>query len=166
MTHGCDSLWIDNCLGVARPAGDEHAIHSPYDVSFVIEAEDYLLRSVCSAVGNHPAVWSWSLGNEPDLFHRPASAAAGRRWVRARVATIREVDPDRPVLIGLHYANMELTSDFRFYDIAIETDISVMHGYPMYTTLARHALDSDFVPFTAALSAALARRPVLYESSG
>ena len=100
-------------VGVARPAGDEHAIHSPYDVSFVIEAEDYLLRSVCSAVGNHPAVWSWSLGNEPDLFHRPASAAAGRRWVRARVATIREVDPDRPVLIGLHYANLEADVGFR-----------------------------------------------------
>jgi hypothetical protein len=41
-----------------------------------------------------------------------------------------------------------------------------MHGYPIYHWLARRPLDPDFVPFTCALTAALAGRPVLYEEFG
>ena len=41
-----------------------------------------------------------------------------------------------------------------------------MHGYSIYSPVARGPLDPDFVPFTAALAAALAGRPVLYEEFG
>jgi hypothetical protein len=41
-----------------------------------------------------------------------------------------------------------------------------MHGYSIYDSLAREPLDPDLVPFTAALTAALAGRPVLYEEFG
>ncbi len=153
-------------VGIARPKGDAHAIHDVYAKPFVLDAEDHLLRTVCTALGDHPAVWSWSLGNEPDLFHQPVDADAGRRWVHDRVRTIREIDPARPVLIGLHYADIERDVGFRVDDIALETGISVMHGYPMYAALAREALDPSFVPFTSALTAALAGRPVLYEEFG
>ncbi len=79
---------------------------------------------------------------------------------------IRSVDPHRPVLAGLHGASLEADVGFRIGDVAAETDVSVMHGYPIYSSIARGPLDPDFVPFTAALSAALAGRPVLYEEFG
>src|SRR5438270_10195579 len=41
-----------------------------------------------------------------------------------------------------------------------------MHGYSIYSPLARRPLDPDYVPFTCALTAALAGRPVLYEELG
>ncbi len=153
-------------VGLADPRGVPHPVHDVYAAPFVLGAEDLLLRVVCAELRDHPAVWGWSLGNEPDLFCRPADAATGRRWVAARVATIRSVDPLRPILIGLHTADLEGDVGFRLGDIAAETDISVMHGYSIYSAMARQPLDPDFVPFTAALAAALAGRPVLYEELG
>jgi endo-1,4-beta-mannosidase len=153
-------------VGLTRPQGHNHPIFDMYITRSVVEAEDRLLRAVCSELRDHPAVWAWSLGNEPDLFCRPADPETGRTWVHDRVAVIRAIDPDRPVLIGLHLASLERDVGFRVGDIAAETDISVMHGYSIYSSLARSPLDPDLVPFTAALAATLAGRPVLYEEFG
>lgn len=153
-------------VGLTRPHGEEHPIHDIYVTPSVVEAEDRLLRAVCSELRDHPAVWAWSLGNEPDLFCRPADPETGRTWVHDRVAVIRAIDPDRPVLIGLHLASLETDVGFCVGDIASETDISVMHAYSIYSSLARSPLDPDLVPFTAALAARLAGRPVLFEEFG
>ena len=153
-------------VGLGNPPGETGPIHDIYVTPFVVEAEDCLLRAVCTELRDHPAVWAWSLGNEPDLFCRPTDPETGRIWVRDRTAVIRSIDPGRPVLIGLHTADLEGDVGFRLGDIAAETDISVMHGYSIYSRLARGPLDPDFVPFTAALAAALAGRPVLYEEFG
>lgn len=153
-------------VGLGNLRGETSPIHDIHVTPFVVAAEDRLLSAVCSALRDHPAVWGWSLGNEPDLFCRPTDAATGRRWVRERTAVIRSIDPTRPVLIGLHSADLEGDVGFRLGDIAAETDISVMHGYSIYSPFARGPLDPDLVPFTAALAASLAGRPVLYEEFG
>ncbi len=41
-----------------------------------------------------------------------------------------------------------------------------MHSYPMYTPWARKPLDADFVPFTCAVTAALAGKPIFMEEFG
>ncbi|QOV92224.1 glycoside hydrolase 5 family protein [Humisphaera borealis] len=146
--------------------GYPSSIFNTYDEPFVIEAEDLLLKTVCSALKDHPAIWGYSLGNEPDLFCKPATADIGRRWVRDRVATIREADPNHLALIGVHTASIDSDCGLRVDHIAGETDVSVMHGYSIYHPLARHALDPDYVPFVCALTAALAGRPVLFEEFG
>ena len=151
---------------LASPSDERSSVGDVYASPQVLQAEDRLLKAVCAAVRDHPAVWAWSLGNEPDLFQRPASHIEGRRWVRDRASVIRATDPTRPVLIGLHGASLEGDIGFRVNDVAQETDISVMHGYSVYSRLARTPLDPDFVPFTAALAATLAGRPVLYEEFG
>jgi len=153
-------------VGLTDLDGAAGSTYDIYETPFVIAAEDRLLATVCRGLAGHPAIWAWSLGNEPDLFCRPRSAAAGRAWVRGRVATIRREDPGRPVLVGLHEASLRADVGLRLDDIAAETDVSVMHGYPIYSPLARDPLDPDYVPFTAALSAALAGRPILYEEFG
>jgi endo-1,4-beta-mannosidase len=160
-TKGDRQIVTLRCL-----SGVDRAIHNIYTDPAVIQAEDFQLRSICGELKDHPAIWSWSLGNEPDLFCRPPSAACGARWVADRAATIRCVDPNHPILIGLHCASLDGDVGFRVDQVAKATDISVMHGYSIYHPLARFPLDPDFVPFTCCLTAALAQRPVLYEEFG
>jgi endo-1,4-beta-mannosidase len=151
---------------LTRSTGADATLYNVYTEPFVIEAEKRQLTAVCGELRDHPAIWGWSLGNEPDLFCLPPDAAAGRRWVREMTQTIRAVDPHHPVLIGLHTPSFDRDCGLRVDHIAAETDISVMHGYSIYSGLARQPLDPDWLPFTCALTAALAGRPVLYEEMG
>jgi endo-1,4-beta-mannosidase len=153
-------------VSLGRPYASAHDIYNPYTERFVLDAECLQLRAICTELRDHPAIWAWSLGNEPDLFARPPSADAGRRWIADMAATIREVDDWHPVLIGLHGASLHRDVGLRVDHAAAETDISVMHGYSIYDSLARDPLDPALVPFTAALTSALAGRPVLYEEFG
>jgi endo-1,4-beta-mannosidase len=153
-------------VSLGRPTAAAHDIYNPYLESFVLDAERLHLRTVCGELRDHPAIWGWSLGNEPDLFAQPPTAAAGRAWMREMAATIRDVDRVHPVLIGLHGASVHGDIGLRIDDAAAETDISVMHGYSIYDELAREPLDPDLVPFTAAVTASLAGRPVLFEEFG
>jgi endo-1,4-beta-mannosidase len=153
-------------VSLTRHTGSTHSIYNIYTEPFVIEAEELQLRTVCGELRDHPAIWAWSLGNEPDLFCQPTSAEIGTRWVERMTRTIKSVDPDHPVLIGLHAASLDRDVGFHVDQIAQVTDLSVMHGYSIYSGLARGPLDPDYVPFTCALTAALAGRPVLYEEFG
>jgi endo-1,4-beta-mannosidase len=153
-------------VSLGRRSGWRNNIYNTYSEPHVIEAEDLQLKTICGELRDHPAIWGWSLGNEPDLFCRAPDAMTGRNWVAARTATIKSADPNHPVLIGLHSASIDYDVGLRVDHIAQVTDISVMHGYSIYHPLARRPLDHDYVPFTAALTAALAGRPVLYEEFG
>jgi endo-1,4-beta-mannosidase len=153
-------------LSLGRRAASEHGIFDVYTEAFVLEAEERQLRAVCRELRDHPAVWAWSLGNEPDLFCQPVNSDVGTQWVSRMARVIKAEDPDRPVLIGLHTASLDGDVGFRVDQIAGVTDVSVMHGYSIYNLQARSALDPDYVPFTCALTSALAGRPVLYEEFG
>src|SRR5450759_2693500 len=65
-------------VSLTVPGREPHPIHDMYTTPFVVQAEDLLLRAVCSELRDHPAVWAWSLGNEPDLFCQPADAETRR----------------------------------------------------------------------------------------
>jgi endo-1,4-beta-mannosidase len=108
----------------------------------------------------------WNLGNEPDLFAWPEDHRAGRAWVRRMVQMIHAIDPRHPVTCGLHGASLHQDNGLRIDQVFAETDVAVMHSYPMYTPWARQPLDPDFVPFTCALTAALCGMPVLMEEFG
>lgn len=139
---------------------------NPFTDSVALAAERLLLRTVVTRLKGHPGVWLWNLGNEPDLFAWPENASQGRLWVHEMTGLIKEIDPQTPVTIGLHAADLEYDTGLRINDAAAETDVSVMHSYPMYTTWARGPLDPDHVPFTTALTAHLAGKPALMEEFG
>jgi len=131
-----------------------------------LNAEKLLLTTVVSALKDHPAIWMWNLGNEPDLFAWPHSSDEGAEWVREMVALIKSIDPHHPVTIGLHGDGLHRDNGLRIDKVFAHTDVAVMHSYPMYTRWARKPLDPDFVPFTCAVTAALAGKPVLMEEFG
>ncbi|MBN2148859.1 MAG: cellulase family glycosylhydrolase [Anaerolineales bacterium] len=139
---------------------------NPFHDAVALQAERLLLRSVVRTLKDHPAIWLWNLGNEPDLFAWPETYQAGRAWVREMVETIRLSGGQQPVTCGLHAASLAQENGFRVDQVNAETDIAVMHAYPMYTDMARHPLDPDFVPIACALTAALSGKPVLMEEFG
>jgi len=129
-------------------------------------AQRLLLRTVVSAFRDHPAVWMWNLGNEPDLFAIAPDRATGRGWVEEMTTLIRQIDPQRPITTGLHVASLSTAEALRIDDTFTIGDVAVMHAYPMYTPWVRHPLDPDFVPYTCALTSALCGKPTLMEEFG
>src|SRR5262249_3980982 len=129
-------------------------------------AQRLQLQTVVSALRDHPAIWMWNLGNEPDLFARAPTWEIGREWVREMVELIKSIDPNHPVTVGLHVASLNSKVALRVDDVYAETDVAVMHSYPMYTNFTRSPLDPDFVPYTCALTTALCGKPTLMEEFG
>jgi len=131
-----------------------------------LSAERMLITHVVTELRDHPGVWMWNLGNEPDLFAQPADHHAGRAWIRDMVTLIHALDPSRPVTCGLHMDSLHRDNGLRVDEVFAETDIAVMHSYPMYTGWARGPLDPDMVPYSCALVEALCGKPVLMEEWG
>jgi endo-1,4-beta-mannosidase len=131
-----------------------------------LNATRLLLKTVVGALKDHPAIWMWNLGNEPDLFAWPNTSDEGAAWVKEMVGLIKSIDPKHPVTIGLHGDGLHRDNGLRIDKVYAHTDVAVMHSYPMYTKWSRKPLDPDFVPFTCALTSALCGKPVLMEEFG
>jgi hypothetical protein len=138
----------------------------PFADPLARQAERLLLSTVVGALRDNPAIGLWNLGNEPDLYAWPPSAAAGRAWVREMTQLIQALGPRHPVTCRLHMANLPQDNGLRVTEVFAETDVTVVHAYPMVGMLARSPLDPDFVPLTSALTAALCGKPVLMEEFG
>ncbi|MFN8445233.1 MAG: glycoside hydrolase family 2 TIM barrel-domain containing protein [Caldilineaceae bacterium] len=139
---------------------------NPFSDAEAIAAEQLLLRTVVSTFRSHPAIGMWNLGNEPDLFAWPDTASEGRAWVRNHTQLIKAIDAQHPVTCGLHVASLLENNNLRVHDVYGETDVAVMHAYPMYLPWSRHPLDPDLVPYTCALVTALSGKPTLMEEFG
>jgi endo-1,4-beta-mannosidase len=156
--------WIRDIVSAGKPVtqGYRNMFHD----EMALNATRLLLKTVVSRLKDHPGIWMWNLGNEPDLFAWPITSNDGAAWVKEMVGLIKSIDPNHPVTIGLHGDGLHRDNGLRIDKVYAHTDIAVMHSYPMYTPWARKPLDPDFVPFTCALTAALAGKPVLMEEFG
>src|SRR5664279_619168 len=130
------------------------------------DAQRLLVRTVVSEYHNHPGIWMWNLGNEPDLFAVAPNQASGSAWVRDMTHLIKSIDPVHPVTCGLHTASLFGTKALRIDQAFQITDVAVMHSYPMYVHWLENPLDPQFVPFTCALTTALCGKPTLMEEFG
>jgi endo-1,4-beta-mannosidase len=140
---------------------------NPYSEPLVLEAQKLQLKTIVTALKDHPGIRIWNLGNEPDIFAYPSSEIEGLRWASDLFQTIREIDSMHPVTCGLHMASLFFNNGLRVDQIFSKADIAVMHAYPMYAEgLVSDPLDTDFVPFTCALTSALSGKPVLMEEFG
>ena len=164
VTADISLTWLREIVSGGRLV--EGGYRNPFHDPVALAAEELLLRRVVGALKDHPAIWVWNLGNEPDLFAWPENYQAGQAWVRRMVGVIRECGGTQPVTCGLHAASLFEDNGLHIDRVFAETDFGVMHAYPMYAPLARNPLDPDFVPFTCAVTAALCGKPVLMEEFG
>ena len=143
-------------------SGYRNPFHDPVARS----AARLLLQTVVGEYHDHEAIWMWNLGNEPDLFAHPHSADAGREWVREMTGVVKDIDPAHDVTCGLHTASLFEDNGLRVDQVFAETDVAVMHGYPMYVPWAHDPLDPEFVPYLCALTSSLSGKPCLAEEWG
>lgn len=144
----------------------DSSYRNPFTDPVAIGAERLLLGTVVGLLKDHPALWMWNLGNEPDLFAWPPDAQTGRGWVREMTALIKAIDSRHPVTCGLHMANLHVDNGLRVDHVFAETDVATMHTYPMYTPWVREPLDPNLVPYTCALVSALCGKPTLMQEWG
>jgi endo-1,4-beta-mannosidase len=79
---------------------------------------------------------------------------------------IREIDDVHDVTCGLHVASLLADNGLHVDKVFEETDVAVMHGYPMYIPWSKDNLDADFVPYLCALVSAMCGKPCLAEEWG
>ena len=164
LPHNGPNPWIHDVVSNGKKT--DRGYRNMFHDEMALNAERLLLKTVVGALKDHPGVWMWNLGNEPDLFAWPRSSKSGAAWVREMTGLIKGIDSNHPVTVGLHSAELHYDPGLRIDKVYAHTDVAVMHSYPMYTPWARHPLDPDFVAFTCALTAALCCKPVLMEEFG
>lgn len=164
MLEGPKPAWLRQLVSGGKVV--ESGYRNYFTDPMTRQAQRLQLETVVSAYKDHPAIWMWNLGNEPDLFAIAPDHETGRGWVREMVSLIKTIDPAHPVTCGLHVASLGGNQALRIDQCFAETDVAVMHSYPMYTPWARSPLDPDFVPYTCALTTALCGKPTLMEEFG
>lgn len=157
--------WLATGTGQTLPRSLRY--RSYYDDTVSWGAQRLLLGTVVGALHQHPAIWMWNLGNEPDLFALPPNRAIGQRWITEMRDIVKQIDPVHPVTVGLHSGSLFSNEAHRIDDAFGALDVAVMHSYPMYAApLVSNPLDPDWVPYTCALTTALCGKPTLMEEFG
>ena len=145
---------------------DAGSYRNPFSDAVALAAAELLLREVIGRLADHPGVWAWNLGNEPDNFALPPDDATGAAWTARMFEVIRELDPGRHRTVGLHSPSLTTRNHLRADQVFAGADFAVMHAYPIYANFGGDALDPDIVPFATALTAALSGRPTMMEEFG
>ncbi|MDA8065966.1 MAG: hypothetical protein M0031_10785 [Thermaerobacter sp.] len=142
----------------------------PYTDPELLRAQAFLLATLGRRYREHPALLFWDLANEPDIFRRPPSAAAGWLWARFLAGELRRADPHHPVTVGLHLGCLTADVGLRPADLAEACDFLSLHAYPMYTSLCPdppEALRPGYLAaFAARLAAGMTGKGVLMEEFG
>lgn len=132
----------------------------------VMRAQALLAREVAAALGRHPALWAYDLGNENSNCVVPPTRDAAIAWLETIIGAIRKVDSTHPITIGLHMEDLEEDRRLGPKEAALVCDFLCMHGYPIYADWARSATDEMLLPFLGLITRWLGGKEVLFEEFG
>lgn len=132
----------------------------------VRQAQALLARAVAVAVGKHPALWAYDLGNENSNCAVPPTRDEALAWLDAVAGAIRSVDSVHPITIGLHMEDLEEDRRLGPQEAARVCDFLCMHGYPIYARWARSETDEMLLPFLGLITRWLGGKDVLFEEFG
>jgi endo-1,4-beta-mannosidase len=134
----------------------------------ILESQALLAATCARALAGDDSIRAFDLTNEIDDAQQPASREAGKLWASTIANAIRREAPGVPIQIGVHLPSLTAQNRLRVDDVAAIADEDLMHAYPLYSEVARSFLDPELVPFSCALTYALAgsERPVLMQEFG
>ncbi|HEX2924099.1 MAG TPA: hypothetical protein VHS28_08745 [Chloroflexota bacterium] len=170
-------FWLPQWAVTDRPnlspsllmVGGAYSPFIPRDIfeePFMLRAQLFQLRGVVSALATHPALAGWDLSNELDEVRNPDGYDGGWLWSHLLCEEVRKLDPIHPVTYGAHVPSLSRYNGISVVDLAESNDYLSMHGYPLYSDVARGPLDSEFVPFLNQLTAYLGGKATLFQEFG
>jgi endo-1,4-beta-mannosidase len=143
----------------------DRQLRSPFDDPGMLRAEVFFAGQAAEAVAGHPALHSWDLANEIDQAFIPTDSNAGWLWAWCLARAIHGVDPGVPITYGAHGLSLT-TRGLTIPALAPSLEYLSMHGYPIYSEVARGPLDPELVPFMTWLSSRLGSKPTLMQEFG
>lgn len=142
------------------------ALKNWYTDSNILKAQCLLAREVASALGQHPALWAYDLGNENSNCVVPPSRDSAINWLEEITGEIRKVDSTHAITIGLHMEDLEEDRNLGPAEAGRVCDFLCMHGYPIYANWAASETDAMLLPFLGLITRWLGGRDVLFEEFG
>ncbi len=156
----------DPALLMAEGSYSDRQVRDIFGDPSMLRAELFQIRSIVSALAGHSAIFGWDLSNELDELRNPGSYDGGWLWSYLLSEEIRKLDPTHPVTYGAHVPSLARDNGLSVADLAESNDYLSMHGYPLYSDVARGPLDSDLVPFLNQLTESLGGKPTLFQEFG
>ncbi|MHB0869028.1 MAG: glycoside hydrolase 5 family protein [Chloroflexota bacterium] len=144
----------------------DREVRDLFEEPFMLRAELFQLRGVVPALATHQALFGWDLANELDEVRNPDSYHGGWLWSYLLSEEIRKLDPRHSVTYGAHTPSLSRYNGVSVGDLAESNDYLSMHGYPLYSDVARGPLDSEFAPFLNQLTEWLGAKPTLFQEFG
>jgi endo-1,4-beta-mannosidase len=140
-------------------------IRNFYIDSDIIEAQKWQLEKVGLALKNHPAVWSYDLGNESSNCVIPPDRRAAHYWLKVMTVQLKKYGGNKTVTLGMHAEDLEEDRHLWPQDAALSCDFLCMHGYPFYLNWVSPQ-DVYVLPFLALVTNWLSGKPVLFQEFG
>lgn len=131
----------------------------------LLDAQELFARAVGERARDHAALYGWDLGNEFSNMAEPQEPAHAAQW-SARLSHALHETSNGIVTAGTHGEDVERDRHLRPSSLAKPWEIATMHGYSVYATFSRGRLDTDVVPFYAALLQAFTEKPLLFTEFG
>jgi endo-1,4-beta-mannosidase len=144
----------------------DRAIRNWYADEAIGRAQATLARECARALGGHPALWGWDLGNENSNCCVPPTRDDGLRWLERVAEAIRSADAGCQLTVGIHLEDLEEDRRIGPAEAARVSDVLSMHGYPIYASWSAGPLDDRFVAFLAEVTRWLGGKDVLFTELG
>ncbi len=133
----------------------------------MLTAQAYLAGELAGAVGAHPALWAWDLGNEGSNCVVPGDRRLAREWLQRVTHAIRTAHGGATITVGLHMEDLEQDRGLGPLEAAAACDFLTMHGYPGYAPWTDGPTDERLLPFLARVTSWLGGgAPVLFAEFG
>ncbi len=143
---------------------------SPYGIGDfytgeLLERQRTLARRLGERARDHAALFAWDLGNEFSNLREPRTPQDAHEWSAVLSQELLE-SSNVAASAGLHAEDVERDRHIRPSSIAQPWPFATMHGYSVYSTVARGRMDAEIVPFLAELIASFAQKAVLFTEFG
>ncbi|MBN2390790.1 MAG: cellulase family glycosylhydrolase [Anaerolineae bacterium] len=119
--------WMSGRLFVPPALEGRNVLTDPVALLWEMRLVRYFVRYF----KDNPAIAAWDLGNECNCMAPVPHHEAAWTWTATIVNAIRAVDPERPIISGMH--SLTPTGDWRMQDQGELTDVLTTHPYPVFT---------------------------------
>lgn len=137
-----------------------------YEDQGMLEAQRRFLREVVGYYADHPAVWGWELGGEPERARLARATGAAEEWWGTLANLAHELAPEARLVLSLDQGSLASQTALRLDHLAELGGFVALHAHPDRSPVAEDPLDADFVLYVLTLARALWGKVPLLGSLG